>query len=226
MDASGEKMFLCNHPDGNMFLPTDDKATQGYLYTNYECQPGGVSKMYLKKGADKWDILEGENVDFSSVNGTWNNCGASVTPWNTAMTSEEYEPPAMIDSWKDNVNAMTDYMAKQANPYDYGYLVEMMPDPDGDIAGTVMEKHYAMGRFSHEMAAIAPDKKTVYHGDDGSNVVLFKFVADEAGKLNAGTLYAGAITQKGDTLEIKWIELGKGNDEEIAEAIATMKLPQ
>jgi len=225
-NIAGAMMNMCNHPDGNMFLPTNKDASEGYLYTNYECQPGGVSKMYLKKGADKWEILEGENVDFSSVNGTWNNCGASVTPWNTAMTAEEYEPPALLDSWKENVKPMTSYMGAQANPYDYGWLVEMTPDSAGNIAGTVMQKRYAMGRFAHEMAAIAPDNKTVYHGDDGANVVLFKFVADEAGKLNAGTLYAGAVTQKGDTLEIKWIELGKGNDEEIAEYIATMKLPQ
>ncbi len=223
--VSGKMMEMCNQPDGNMFLPTNGDSTEGYLYTNYECQPGGVSKIYIKKNGDKWDVLEGENVDFASVGGTWNNCGASVTPWNTAMTAEEYEPPALLDSWKANVAPMTEYLGEQANPYNYGWLVEMKPDTSGNILGTVAQKRYAMGRFAHEMAAIAPDKKTVYHGDDGANVVFFKFVADEAGKLNAGTLYAAAITQTGETLQIKWIELGKGNDEEIAEAISTMKLP-
>jgi secreted PhoX family phosphatase len=226
IDASGEMMFICNHPDGNMYLPTNDEGTEGYLYTNYECQPGAVSKIYIKKASKNWAVLEGENVDFASVNGTWNNCGASVTPWNTAMTAEEYEPPALADSWKDNVAAMTEYMGAQANPYDYGWLVEMAPDAGGDIAGTVMQKRYAMGRFSHEMAAFAPDNKTVYHGDDGANVVLFKFVADEAGNLSAGTLYAATITQDGENLSIKWVELGKGNDEEIAEAISAITLPK
>ena len=223
---AGNLMTVCNHPDGNMFLPTDDKSTEGYLYTNYECQPGAVSKIYIKKGANAWEVLEGENVDFASVNGTWNNCGASVTPWNTAMTAEEYEPPAMLDSWKENVKPMTNYMGKQANPYDYGWLVEMTPDKSGDGLETVIQKRYAMGRFAHEMAAFAPDKKTVYHGDDGANVVMFKFVADEAGNMSAGTLYAAAITQNADnSLAIKWIELGKGNDEAIAEAISAIKLP-
>jgi hypothetical protein len=120
---------------------------------------------------------------------------------------------------------MTKYLGEQANPYNYGWLVELKPDTSGNGVETVAQKRYAMGRFAHEMAAIAPDKKTVYHGDDGANVVMFKFVANEAGNLSAGTLYAAAITQSGETLQIKWIELGQGNDEEIAEYISAMKLP-
>ena len=170
--------------------------------------------------------MEGENIDFSSVNGTWNNCGASKTPWNTALTAEEYEPIATTVGWDKNVAPMTDYMGEQANPYDYGYLVELKPDTDGDSVGTIVEKRYAMGRFSHEMGAIAPDEKTVYNGDDGSAVVLFKFVADEAGDLSAGTLYAAKVTQQDDnSLALEWIELGKGNDDEIAEAVSAIELP-
>jgi hypothetical protein len=122
---------------------------------------------------------------------------------------------------------MTDYLGEQANPYDYGWLVELYPDPSGDSAGTVGEKRYAMGRFSHEMAAVLPDGKTAYHGDDGTNVVLFKSVADEAGDLSAGTLYAAKITQNADdSLGVTWIKLGSGNDDEIAEAIAGLQLPK
>jgi secreted PhoX family phosphatase len=224
-NPAGDLQVVCNHPDGNMFLPANEKGTEGYLFTNYECRPGNMSKLYMRQNGKTWDVLEGENVDFANVNGTWNNCGGSVTPWNTALTSEEYEPFATLDAWKDNVKDMTKYLGTQANPYDYGWLIELTPDKYGDYVSPIVEKRYAMGRFSHEMAMVMPDGKTVYHGDDGANVVLFKFVADEAGKLNAGTLYAAAVTQKGDTLELKWIELGKGNDEEIAEYIATMKLP-
>lgn len=224
---SGSLQMVCNNPDGNMWLPIDSKGTSGYLYTNFECQPGAVSKLYLSqdsKGA--WTVLEGENVDFESVTGTWNNCGASVTPWNTGLSAEEYEPPATKEEYKKNVSPMTAYLGEQANPYNYGYLVELIPDPNGESVGTIAEKRYAMGRFSHEMAAIAPDQKTVYHGDDGTNVVIFKFVADEAGDLSAGTLYAAKVTQKADdSLDITWITLGKGNDDEIAEYIATIELP-
>ena len=192
---AGALQLMCNQPDGNMFLPINKNSTEGYLYTNFECRPGAVSKMYIRKGDKGWQVLEGENVDFAKVKGTWNNCGASVTPWNTALSAEEYEPPATTDAWQKNVTEMTPYLGKQANPYDYGWLVEMTPDVNGDSAGSVIEKRYAMGRFSHEMAAIAPDKKTAYHGDDGTGVVLFKSVADKAGDLGAGTLYAAKVKQ-------------------------------
>ncbi|WP_368411896.1 alkaline phosphatase PhoX [Haladaptatus halobius] len=38
--------------------------------------------------------IGGENVNFRDVEGTWNNCFGTVTPWNTPLTSEEYEPDA------------------------------------------------------------------------------------------------------------------------------------
>lgn len=224
--ASGETMSICNHPDANMFLPTVEDGSEGYLYTNYECEPGGVSRAYIRFNGETWDMLEGENVDFSDVMGTWANCGGAVTPWNTALTAEEFEPIAAVDGWVDNVAAMTEFLGEQANPYDYGYLVEMMPDPDGDGVESIVEKRYAMGRFSHENAVVMPDGKTVYYGDDGTDVVFFKFVADEAGDLSAGTLYAAKAMQNDDgSFGFEWIELGAGNDEEIAEAIRLMELP-
>lgn len=182
--------------------------------------------MYIRKGEKGWQVLEAENLDFASVKGTWNNCGASVTPWNTALSAEEYEPPATTDAWQKNVKDLTKYLGKQANPYDYGWLIEISPDLNGDTIGDLIQKRYAMGRFSHEMAAIAPDKKTVYNGDDGTGVVLFKFVADKAGDLSAGTLYAAKVKQNQDnSFDLTWIKLGQSNDDKIAEAIAAIKLP-
>jgi secreted PhoX family phosphatase len=224
--ASGAFLGICNHPDGNMFLPTKKNSSEGYLYTNFECRPGLVSKMYIRKGDKGWQVLEAENLDFAGVMGTWNNCGASVTPWNTALTAEEYEPPATTDAWQKNVKDLTKYLGKQANPYDYGWLIEISPDLNGDTIDNLIEKRYAMGRFSHEMAVIAPDKKTVYNGDDGTGVVLFKFVADKAGDLSAGTLYAAKAKQNTDgSFDLTWIKLGQSNDDAIAEAIAAIKLP-
>lgn len=78
-----------------------------------------------------------------------------------------------------------------------------------------------------ENVADMTDLKTLYFGDDGTNTVLFKFVADEAGDLSAGTLYAAKATQNDDeSFGLEWIELGKGNDDDIAEAIATLQLPE
>jgi secreted PhoX family phosphatase len=226
-DVTGNVLDFCNHPDGNMFLPVDEAGSEGSLYTNFECIPGGVSRIYIRNNGTTWDVVEGENVNFAAVNGTWTNCGSSVTPWNTAITSEEYEPIATLDAWKDNIAGMSEYMGGQANPYDYGYLVEMMPDGEGDGLGSLVQKRYAMGRFSHENGVVMADNKTVYHGDDGTDVVFFKSVADEAGDLSAGTLYAAKVTQTEDgSFDLEWIELGKGNDDEIAEAIAMLELPE
>lgn len=47
-----------------------------------------------------------------------------------------------------------------------------------------------MGRLNNEMSRVMKDKKTVYSSDDGTNVILSKFVADQEGDLSAGTVYA------------------------------------
>jgi secreted PhoX family phosphatase len=117
-------------------------------------------------------------------------------------------------------------LGEQANPYDYGYEVELIPDENGDSLDTIVEKRYAMGRFSHENSVVMPDLKTVYFGDDGTDVVFFKFVADEPEDLSVGTLYAAKVAQNDDgSFNLEWIELGQGDDEAIAEAIRTLELP-
>lgn len=223
LDGSTKEM--CNHPDGNMFLPITASGDEAYLYTNFECRPGNNSRVYMKRNGDHWDVLDGENVSFDSVNGTWNNCNASVTPWRTGLTSEEYEPVAVKGGWQKNVADMTDYLGKQANPYDYGFPVELIPDPKGESAATKVVKHYAMGRLSYEMSYVLDDKKTVYSGDDGTDVILSKFVADEPGDLSAGTIYAAKVTQKPDeSFDIKWIELGRTKSADVYDAIRAVKL--
>jgi secreted PhoX family phosphatase len=220
MKADGSVLNACNNPDGNMYLPMAKDGSEGYLYTNWECAPGGVSKLHIKQGTDgKWSVVEGRNVDFASVEGTWNNCNASVSPWNTGLTSEEFPPDVQEEwdrVWLPKVNDVKAHLGKDGSPYHYGYIVEMIPT---DGMGTTLIKHYVMGRFSHEMALVVSDKKTVYFGDDGNDRVLYKFVADVEGDLSAGTLYAAKIKQDGDTLGLTWIKLGAGNNADIAKAI-------
>ena len=43
----------------------------------------------------------------------------------------------------------------QANPYHYGHLPEVVVNPDG--TGT-LTKHYCLGRISHELIQVMPDK--------------------------------------------------------------------
>ncbi|KIY92356.1 hypothetical protein MNEG_15607 [Monoraphidium neglectum] len=67
-----------------------------------------------------------------------------------------------------------------------------------------------------------PDNKTVYGTDDHPNGVLVKFVADKAGDLSSGTLFAAKYTaQRLDnvtgkpTWDVKWIPLGKGQQDSL-----------
>ena len=211
---------VANNPDGNMLITTGTDTA--VLYSNWETRPGGVSRLDLKRSGNTWAVSGTPSmVDFRDVNGTWNNCNGSVTPWNTALTSEEY--PAEDDAaWAKAEPGMTKYLGRKANRYDYGYISEITPSGSGQT----IKKHYAMGRNSYEMALVLSDNRTVYFGDDGSMRGMYKFVADKAGDLSAGTLYVAKLTQVDDTssangksLNVAWIKLGHGTDAEIGAAI-------
>ena len=123
------------------------------------------------------------NVDFSGVDGLWIPCNGSTTPWMTHLGSEEYEPNAQYFETRP-LEAMNLYFGTLgktaaeggANPYHYGHLVEVKVGPDG---ATTVVKHYAMGRLAFELGEVMPDRKTVYMGDDGDDVIRAMFVADK-----------------------------------------------
>lgn len=101
-------------------------------------------------------------------------------------------------------------------PYFHGYAVEVSVAQNGVAA---VAKHYAMGRMGMELAYVMPDKKTVYLTDDVTNGGLFMFVADTAGDLSEGTLYAMRVYQTTPTTsftaELGWVNLGHASDAEI-----------
>ncbi|WP_255681624.1 alkaline phosphatase PhoX [Natrinema sp. SYSU A 869] len=219
------------NPDFNGFVPTDEDSNEGYLFTNWETQPGMVSRMHISQRSDQgeWSVHEKQNLDFRPVEGTWNNCFGTVSPWGTPLTSEEYEPDAYAWFHPDETGygnpeqRFEDYLGYFGNPYRYGYIVEI-ENPTADDPAPV--KHYAMGRFSHENSVVMPDQKTVYMSDDGTGTVFFKFVADEPGDLSAGTLYAARAKQErgynpADVgFSLDWIELAHVTDEQVEQWIA------
>src|SRR3546814_3771603 len=77
--------------------------------------------------------------------------------------------------------------ASKVNPYFWGFPVEISVSDAGAATAT---KHYSMGRFAHELSYVMPDRKTVYETDDGTNVGFYRYAADTASDLSAGTLYA------------------------------------
>ncbi len=232
-----------NDPDFNGVV--SDGATGFYVYSNWEDRPGSMSRIQvdgLASGGYSSVTAEGM-LDFSSVEGTWVNCFGTVSPWGTPLSAEELYFDNTADwydssySYFSNPQAIAEYLGYPTdgsgdwgNPYNYGYNVEIGTSgtvATADESNVEVEKRFALGRFSHENAVVMPDERTVLQSDDGSNVVFFKFVADVAGDLSAGTLYAAQVTQAASTtttaeaaFAIDWIELGAGNDTDIATWIA------
>ena len=226
----GEELVLENDmPDFNGFISTADG--EGYLFSNWEELPGGMSRMKIKKDdLGMWQVSEAMMLDFSPVWGTAANCFGSMSPWNTPLTSEEWVVNSSVDSttspsWNDPVAVSTEsrlgrmwqMTAPDApNPYNYGYIAEVT-EPLAD--SPVIVKHFAMGRYEHENSTVMPDGKTVYLSQDDTGGVLFKFIADTAEDLSAGTLYGAKLTQdlgQNDPattgFSVEWVELASGDN--------------
>lgn len=174
-DTLADGNTFAANPDLNVYVPING-SDEGYLATNHENRPGGMTISHVKRNADGfYEIISTKAVDFSQVGGTWNNCAGQLTPWGTVLSGEEYPPVQQEELTKIGLSG---------KPEDFGWIVEVNP-----VTGAV-QKHYAMGRFSHEGATVMPDQKTVYMGDDFRGGAVFKFVADKAGDLSEGQLYA------------------------------------
>ena len=223
---------LCNEADYNGVL-VGPAGPQ--LITHFECPRGGLYRSSL--------VVEDRSIRVSQtrydgplegIGGGYNPCAGQITPWGTMLSSEEYEPNAR--SWDatsglirspDGQGGWTDdpHYSRLASafpdlrdtwPYRYGWIPEVDDTgADGSLSGS---RHYSMGRFSHEMAYVLPDRRTVYLSDDGwSSVGWAMFVADTAGDLSAGTLYAAQWTTTSETGgPVQWISLGHATDDELA----------
>lgn len=229
--AGDTKIFENDMPDFNGFIPTS--AGKGYLFTNWELFPGGMSRMSLEKDAQgNWGVLDAMMVDFAAVKGTGANCFGSISPWNTPLTSEEWVVDTSVDSttdasWNDPAEIADDTLLAgmwalsdaASNPYDYGYIVEIT---NPTSAAPIPVKHFTIGRYEHENSVVMPDRKTVYSSQDDTGGVLFKFVADNAEDLSSGTLFGAKLKQdEGLTdpavtgFDVSWVELAHGNNEQI-----------
>lgn len=213
--------------DSNDFSSLLKVGSKLFSVSQFESQPGAIYLSELNQDAKTGalSVLSTSALDLSGIHGIWNPCAGSVTPWNTHLGSEEYEPNAKLAG---SANGMAGFFgggttlggdAAQVNPYFWGYPVEVAVSEAG--AATV-SKHYSMGRFAHELSYVMPDQKTVYQTDDGTNVGFFRYVAATAGSLSEGTLYAMKWTQTSTagaselgTADISWIELGSAKDSDI-----------
>src|SRR5258705_377162 len=91
-------------------------------------------RLHQDQSTGKLSLVKSHNVDTSKVHGLWVTCGASLSPWNTHLSSEEYEPDApFIDGDKIFKQYSRNLFGDEAkaNPYHYGHLPEITVHPDG-----------------------------------------------------------------------------------------------
>ena len=222
----GAQLYLSQKPDYNAYVPATTDGLRGFLYTAWEDRPAGISQLDIEWNltSSKWDVLNSKMLDLSDINGGWVLCFGSISPWGTPLFSEELYFDN-TERWNDegfryhyDQTRLADYLGHYPNPYDYGYIIEV---ENADSADPDLNRHLAMGRFSHENAEVMPDEKTVYLTDDGYDTVLYKFIANTAGDLSAGTLYAAHVSQDENRdastagFDVNWIELASSSSAEV-----------
>lgn len=245
MDNSGAepRQFFSDAPDGSSLLTVAGAKVPGvkgntvfavvqFEYTTrnlkgdsmYGLLSSPIAVLTLDQNPDTGalTLVKYFNVDTAPAKGLWITCGASLSPWGTHLSSEEYEPDAFDQGANGNslktLQAFSTHVfgnASTANPYDYGHLPEVTVNPDG--SGSI-RKHYCLGRTSKELIQVMPDQRTALMGDDATNGALFMFVADKAQDLSAGTLYVAKYTAELNAsthAAISWIKLGHASSAEI-----------
>jgi secreted PhoX family phosphatase len=266
MDAtvpSKSRQYFSDSPDGTSLLKIDGAKVAGvtgnavfavvqFEYTSsaqdgtnmYGRLPSSIAVLTLDQNptTGKLTLVKYHNVDTSGVHGLWITCGASLSPWNTHLSSEEYEPDAFAASLpgvkgdKSYGDALIQFKAFStnlygsasiANPYHYGHMPEVTVNADGTAS---IKKHYCMGRISHELVQVMPDNRTVFMGDDATNSGYFVFVADKEKDLSAGTLYVAKVgagfsidPAAAAAAPLTWIKLGSATSAEIEKLATTLK---
>ncbi|WP_083748622.1 PhoX family phosphatase [Pelomonas sp. KK5] len=249
--AGKTRQFYSDSPDGTSLLSVANATVTGvkgkavfavvqFEYTTrdqagnstYGTLPSPIAVLTLDQdpATGKLSLVKYHNVDTSAAHGLWITCGASLSPWGTHLSSEEYEPDAFSIAGNAQFKAYSKNVfgdETTANPYHYGHLPEVTVNPDG--TGTI-KKHYCLGRISHELIQVMPDKRTALMGDDYTNGGLFMFVADKEADLSAGTLYVAkygtgfSLDPAAAGASITWINLGHATSAEI-EALANTTKP-
>ena len=249
--AGKARQFFSDSPDGTSLLSLSNPTVAGikgkavfavvqFEYTTwaqdgktdmYGKLPSPIAVLTLDQdpATGKLSLVKYHNVDTSAAHGLWITCGSSLSPWGTHLSSEEYEPDAFTIASNTMFKAYSKNLfgdETKANPYHYGHLPEVTVNPDG--TGTI-KKHYCLGRISHELIQVMPDKRTAIMGDDAANGGFFMFVADKEADLSAGSLYVAkfgagfSIDPAAAGAALSWIKLGSASSAEIESLAGTLK---
>ena len=113
--AGKERQFFSDAPDGTslLTLPVQRSGHQGQCgirrgavrihhpgaggASPYGLLPSPIAVLTLDQdpATGNLSLVKYHNVDTSPSRGLWITCGASLSPWNTHLSSEEYEPDAL-----------------------------------------------------------------------------------------------------------------------------------
>lgn len=237
----GGKLYLVNQFEYDWLLASGEEvrkhAAWGFKHANGKDGHWGnnlpttmlLTEVVQDPDTGKLTPVAQRPIDFSAVGGLVWACNANTTPWGTFISSEEnygvdarqVEADRAVDpsGRSDDLGGMTHIYhggRKMASPYWRGITPEIRITADGSAQVT---KHFAMGRGTYELAQVLGDQRTLITAHDGENRHMTMFVADRAGDLSSGTLYAARADQKsaenGGLLDLKWVKLGHATDDEI-----------
>lgn len=237
----GGKLYLVNQFEYDWLLADGSVADEypGYKFKHANGEDGSwndnmpttmlLTEVMQDPATGKLTPVAQRPIDFSEVKGLGVACNANTTPWGTFLSSEENytvdarqieaDRAADPSGRSDNLGGFSHLYhggRELASPYWRGLTPEIRIGADG---ATHVVKHFAMGRGTYELAQVLGDQRTLITAHDGDARHMTMFVADRAGDLSSGTLYAAKLEQKaaenGGTFDLKWIKLGHATDDEI-----------
>lgn len=209
-DVDGELRLVRNH-EVNDDVPVDGVPIGDD--NHYDDQAGGGTTTLVVDPETR--LLR---RDFVSLSGTLNNCAGGPTPWGSWIACEE--------TTLGGAEYLDDGETVGGFAHPHGYCFEVAAAANDCRPARPLK---AMGRFSHEAAAVDPRTGVVYLTEDSSpDCGFYRFVPTRSGHLaDGGTLQMLAITGKdnydtrfgqtpGQTFPAHWLTIDNPDPEEAA----------
>ncbi len=174
--------------DLTSYFSTDDQG-HGILLVGhelrYKSQPDGLGGRFTRLRLDGTRVSRSETW----VGGMHFNCAGTATPWRTVLSGEEnpHDFLPRVEGGRGPRMELTDRVTPGDPAARVGWMYEI--DPLATDKTRRAKRRVALGRFSHESAAVWNDRE-VFMTEDAYQGHFFKFVADHPKDLSRGKLFA------------------------------------
>lgn len=167
--------------DFTAYFPTS--RTEGLLLVGHELRWGTdpFGGRFTRLRLAKHEVVASQIW----VSGMHNNCAGTVTPWNTILSGEEYPVNALPA--EERAAAASRRISPTEPAASFGWIYEI--DPFGENPAGKVFRRTALGRYSHESAAVVSDTE-VYLTEDAEQGYLYRFTASRPRDLSEGALHA------------------------------------